>query len=165
LLRLPSEAAGNNWCDAISPIVGHKIRHRRFSHCHGGNRANPRSKAGYSAHSDCVRGGVGPGRDRPGRKSGATGRLCHGPVDPDDRSRRQATRTFERGCPRSPPVGDHGQCGQSRLRVGNGRGPGKGPCHYVRNPASPPSRRSRAAERPRGRSRRVPSRRIMTLSL
>ena len=39
----------------------------------------------------------------------------------------QATRTFARGCPRSPPVGDPGQCRQSRRRAGNTRGSGSGP--------------------------------------
>jgi putative ABC transport system substrate-binding protein len=36
-------------------------------HCHVGNPANPRGKASDSGHSDCVRGGVGPGRTRLGR--------------------------------------------------------------------------------------------------
>ena len=45
---------------------------------------------------------------------GATGRQRHRLVDPADRSRWQAARTLARGCPRSPPVGDHGQCRQSR---------------------------------------------------
>jgi len=44
------------------------------------------------------------------RKSGATGRQHHRPVDPGDGSCRQATRTLARGCARSPPAGDHGQC-------------------------------------------------------
>jgi putative tryptophan/tyrosine transport system substrate-binding protein len=34
---------------------------------------------------------------------------------------------FLRGRTRSSPVGDHGQCGQSRLRVGDARGAGNGP--------------------------------------
>ena len=42
--------------------------------------------------------------------SGATGRQRHRPVDPGNRSCRQATRTLARGCPRSAPFGDHGQC-------------------------------------------------------
>ena len=46
---------------------------------------------------------------------------------PGNRSCRQATRTFARGCPRSPPVGDHGQCRQSARRAGDGRGSGSGP--------------------------------------
>ena len=58
--------------------------------------------------------GGGPGWHRPGREPGATGRQRHRPVDPVDRSCWQATRTLARGCPRSPPVGDHGQCRQSR---------------------------------------------------
>jgi putative ABC transport system substrate-binding protein len=32
-----------------------------------------------------------------------------------------------RGPPRSSPVGDHGQCRQSSLCIGNGRGPSSGP--------------------------------------
>jgi putative tryptophan/tyrosine transport system substrate-binding protein len=50
-----------------------------------------------------------------------------GPIGPADRACRQAVRTLARGCPRPPPVGDHGQCRQSRHRAGNGRGPGSGP--------------------------------------
>ena len=83
-------------------------------HCHGGNCAVARGKAGDIGHPDRLRGGGRPGRQRPGRESGATGRQRHRPVDPADRSCRQATRTLARGCPRSPPVGDHGQCRQSR---------------------------------------------------
>ena len=98
-----------------------------------------------------------PGRQRPGREPGATGRQRHRPVDPGDRSCRQAARTLARGCPRSPPVGDHGQCRLSRRRAGDGRGSGSGPHarprgRHIGNPASarisrPPSRRSRAARR------------------
>ena len=43
------------------------------------------------------------------------------------RSRWQAARTLARGCPRSSPVGDPGQCRLSRRRAGDGRGPGHGP--------------------------------------
>ena len=93
---------------------------------------------------------------RPGRESGATGRQRHRPVDPADRSCRQATRTLARGCPRSPPVGDHGQCRQSRRRAGDGRGSGNGPharprSRHTRNPASGGYRaRLRGAQGPRG---------------
>ena len=89
--------------------------------------------------------------------SGAAGRQRHRPVDSGDRSCRQAARTLARGCSRSPPVGDHGQCRQSRRRAGDGRGSGSGPharprSRHARNPATrrisrPPSRRSRAARR------------------
>ena len=96
-------------------------------HCHGGNRSGRRGKAGDIGHPDRLRGGGRPGRHRPGREPGATGRQRHRPVDPGDRSCRQATRTFARGCPRSPPVGDHGQCRQSRRRAGDARGSGSGP--------------------------------------
>ena len=71
--------------------------------------------------------GGGPGRQRPCRESGATGRQRHRPVAPVDRSCWQATRTFARGCPRSSPVSDHGQCRLSRRRAGDGRGSGSGP--------------------------------------
>ena len=43
--------------------------------------------------------------------AGATGRQRHRPVDPGDRSCRQAARTLARGCPRSPPVGDLANAG------------------------------------------------------
>ena len=76
---------------------------RRELQCH-------RSKAGDIGHPDRLRVGGRPGRHRSGRESGATGRQRHRPVDPADRSCWQAARTFARGCPRSPPVGDHGQC-------------------------------------------------------
>ena len=61
--------------------------------------------------------------------------------NPVDRYCWQAARTFARGRPRSPPVGDHGQCRRSRRRAGDGRGSGGGPHarprgHHIRNPAS-----------------------------
>ena len=86
-----------------------------------------RSQAGDIGHPDRVRAGRRPGRRRPGRESSATGRQLHRPVDPGPRSCRQATRTLARGCARSPPVGDHGQCRLSRRRAGEGRGSGGGP--------------------------------------
>ena len=54
-------------------------------------RRSPRGKAGDVGHPDRLRGGGGPGRHRPGREPGATGRQRHRPVDPVDRSRWQAT--------------------------------------------------------------------------
>ena len=121
-------------------------RERRVSHC---------GKAGDIGHPDRLCGGGGPGRQRPGRKSVATGRQRHRPVDSADRHCRQADRTFARGGPRSPPVGDHGQCRHSRRRAGDGRGSGSGPHARPREPphsksgerriSRPPSRRSRAA--------------------
>ena len=125
-------------------------------HCHVGNRASRRGKAGDIGHPDRLRGGGRPGRQRPGRKPGATGRQRHRPVDPGDRSCRQAARTLARGCPRSPPVGDHGQCRQSRRRAGDGRSSGRGPharprSRHARNPASGGYRaRLRGAQGPRG---------------
>ncbi len=126
-------------------------------HRHVGNRAVLAAKQATSVIPIVFATGGGPGRQRPRRESGATGRQRHRPVDPVDRSCRQAARTFARGCPRSPPVGDHGQCRQSRRRAGDGRGSGSGPHarprgRHTRNPASarisrPPSRRSRAARR------------------
>ena len=72
--------------------------------------------------------------------TGATGRKRHRPVDSVHRTCRQATRTFARGAPRSPPVGDHGQCRLSRRCGGDGRGSGGCPQAWprrrrVRNPA------------------------------
>ena len=58
---------------------------------------------------------------------GATGRQRHRPFRPAGRSCRQAARTFARGDPRSPPVGDHGQYRQSLRRSRDGRGSGSGP--------------------------------------
>ena len=43
-------------------------------HCHVGNPRSRRGKASDIGHPDRVRGGGGPGRHRPGRESGATGR-------------------------------------------------------------------------------------------
>ena len=63
-----------------------------------------RGKAGDSSHSDRLRSGGGPGRQRPRREPGATRRQRHWPVDPVTRSRWQAARTFARGCPGSPPL-------------------------------------------------------------
>ena len=119
---------------------------------------SPRGKAGDIGHPDRLRDGGGPGWQRPRRESGATGRQRHRPVDPADRSCRQASRTLARGCPRSPPVGDLGQCRQSRRRAGDGRGSGSGPHarprgRHVRNPASRGYRaRLRGAQGPRGRA-------------
>ena len=127
-------------------------------HCHDRNRAGPRGKAGDIGHPDRLRGGGGPGRHRPRRQSGATGRQRHRPVNPGSRSCWQATRTFARGRPRSPPVGDHGQCRQSRRRAGDGRGSGSGPHarprgRHTRNPASGGYRaRLRGAQGPCGRT-------------
>ena len=50
----------------------------------------PRSKAGDIGHPDRLRGGGRPGRQRPGREPGATGRQRHRPVDPGARSCWQA---------------------------------------------------------------------------
>ena len=56
----------------------------------------------------------------------ATGRQRHRSVDAAGRSCWQAKRTFARGCPRSPPVGDLGQCRWSRRCAGYARGRGSG---------------------------------------
>src|SRR5262245_61512884 len=72
-------------------------------------------------HSDCLPGGGGPGRHRPGRISGATGRQRHRRVEPVQGSCCQATRALEGGCSRSAPLGDPAQCRLPRWRVGNGR--------------------------------------------
>ncbi len=117
-----------------------------------------RGKAGDIDHPDRVRGSGRPGWQRPGRKSGAARRQRHRPVAPDDRSRRQAARTLARGYPRSPPVGDHGQCRQSRPRCWRWARFRQRPARSaLKSPHSksggrrisrPPSRRSRAARRP-----------------
>ena len=125
-------------------------------HCHVCHRTSHCGQAGDIGHPDRLRVGGGPGWHRPRRESGATGRQRHRPVDPADRSCWQATRTFARGCPRSPPVGDHGQCRQSRRRAGDARGSGSGPHarprgRHARNPASRGYRaRLRGAQGPRG---------------
>jgi hypothetical protein len=49
-----------------------------------------------------------PGRRRPDRKSGATGRQRHWTIGPAGRYCQQAARTFARGCPPTPPFGNHG---------------------------------------------------------
>ena len=116
----------------------------------------------FAAAADPVGSGLVASLARPGGNvtglSVQTGRSC-----------RQATRTLARGCPRSPPVGDHGQCRQSRRRAGDGRGSGSGPHarprgRHTRNPAEPrisrpPSRRSRTA---RTRSMSVSTRSSIT---
>src|SRR5215470_16755857 len=76
-------------------------------HCHVGNRT-PRGKAGDISHPNRVRRGERPGWQRLCRKSVATGRQHHWPIAPVDRSCWQTPRTVPRGCPRPPPVGDHG---------------------------------------------------------
>ena len=86
------------------------------------NAASRRGKAGDIGHPDRLRDGGRPGRQRLGREPGAAGRQRHRPVDPAGRSCWQAARTLARGCPRSSPVGDHGQRRQSRRRAGDGRG-------------------------------------------
>src|SRR5262249_41185943 len=73
-----------------------------------------------------LRGGSGPGRYRSRRLSGAAGRQRYRTVRPAHRACWQAPRTFARDCSESPPAGGHGQCGQSRIRTGSGRGPGAG---------------------------------------
>ena len=71
----------------------------------------------------------------------ATGRQRHRSGGAGNRSCWQAPRTIARGCARSPPVGDHGQCRLSQRPAGDGRDsdgcgharPRSGP---FRNPAS-----------------------------
>ena len=64
-------------------------------------------------------------------------------------------RNVARDSPRSPPVGDLGQCRQSQRRAGNGRGSGSGPharprCGHIGNPESRGYRaRLRGAQGPR----------------
>ena len=75
-----------------------------------------------------------PGWQRSRRKSGATGWQRHRPVEPNPRSCRQAARILARGCPQPSPVGDHGQCRQSRSACWNMRGSGGGPHARSRSP-------------------------------
>src|SRR5262249_39402999 len=85
-------------------------------HCHVGNRTT-RGKAGDISHPNRVCRGERPSWQRLCRKSVATGRQHHWPIAPVDRSCWQAPRTVARGCPRPPPVGDHGPCRQSWREV------------------------------------------------
>ena len=126
-------------------------------HRHGGNRSSPRGKAGDIGHPDRVRGRRGtrlaPASSRVWRDRAATSPAC--------RSRRPILLASELELlrevrPRSPPVGDHGQCRQSHRRAGDGRGSGSGPHarprgRHDRNPASGGYRaRLRGAQGPRG---------------
>jgi putative ABC transport system substrate-binding protein len=65
----------------------------------------------FAAAGDPVGTGLVASLARPGGQR-------HRPVSPANRCCGQATRAFARGCPRSPPVGDLGQCRQSRRRAG-----------------------------------------------
>ena len=121
-------------------------------------RRRPGRQAGDIDHPDRLRAGGRPGRQRPGRSSGAAGRQRHRPVDPVDRSCRQAARTLARGRSRSAPVGDHGQCRPSQRRAGDARGRRQRPARSASRSSPrksgaprisrPPSTRSRAAPMP-----------------
>src|SRR5215831_1560760 len=108
----------------------------------------------FAAAGDPVGTGLVASLARPGRQR-------HRSVDPANRSCGQTTRTFARGCPRSPPVGDLGQCRRSRRRAGYARGRGNGPHarprgHRIRNPA-------RRRHRTRLRGAQWPCRRTLCL--
>ena len=124
-------------------------------HCHGGTaQSSQQSRRHRSSRSSLrlrrIR--LAAAWSRVWRDRAATSPACRS----SDRSCWQATRTLARGCPRSSPVGDHGQCRQSRRRAGDGRGPGSGPharprSRVTRNPASGGYRaRLRGAQGPRG---------------
>ena len=94
---------GSHHHDRVS-LVGGTARARRRDrgrvcasegrrHCHE-RRRRRNSKAGDSGHPDRLCIGGRSGRQRLGRKSGATGRQRHRTVAPTDRYCRQATRTL-----------------------------------------------------------------------
>src|SRR5262249_12361383 len=95
-------------------------------YCHICGPNGSRGKAGDIDHPDRLRGGSGPGWHRVSHEFGAAGRQRYRTVRPAHRACWQAPRTFARDCSESPPAGGHGQCGQSRIRTGTGRGPGGG---------------------------------------
>ena len=70
-------------------------------HCHVGTAPVARGKAGDIGHPDRVRDGGGPGRQRPCRESGATGRQRHRPVDS---SRPILPASDSNSCARLSPV-------------------------------------------------------------
>ena len=78
----------------------------------GGPPASSRQSRRHR-HSDRLRGGGGPGRRRPRRVPGATGRQRHRPVAPVDRSCRQAAGALTELVARVSAVGVHGQYRQS----------------------------------------------------
>ena len=84
-------------------------------HRHGGARRSLAAKQATSRHSDRVRAGGGPGRHRPGREPGATGRQRHRPVDPVDAILPASGSSCCARSSRAPPVGDHGQRRLSQL--------------------------------------------------
>src|SRR5262245_44205337 len=79
-----------------------------------GTQSNPRGKAGDHDHPNRLRAAGRPGCHRPRSESGATGRQPHRPVEPSLRSWSQTCRNSARGCARSAPIGNYGQCRQSR---------------------------------------------------
>ena len=95
-------------------------------HCHALSRTSARSKARNSSHTNRLPGGGGPGGQRLGRKSVATGRQHHWPIAPVDRSCWQAPRTVPRGSAWCSPTRDRGEYRCSCLHVGNARGTDSG---------------------------------------
>ena len=140
---------------ALRPDRGRVRPAQGRCHRHGRNPTDHCGQAGDLSYPYRLCTGGRPGWHWSRRESGATGRQRHRPVDPNPRPCRQAARNLARGCPQPSPVGDHGQCRQSRQRAGAQRGSGGGPHARLskstqsksseRKISRPPSRRSMAA--------------------
>ena len=122
-----------------------------------GNRNGPRGKASDIGHPDRLRAGGRPGRHRPRRKSGATGRQRHRPVDPATDLAGKRLELLREVVPGLRRLAIMANVGNPGSRAGDGRGSGSGPHarprgrHHRKSGepriSRPPSRRSRAARR------------------
>ena len=90
-------------CDRVRPAEGR-------CHCYVRNARGMATKQATAVNADRNRDWWATQSAPAWSQSRAAGRQHHGPLEPVDRSYWQATRTVARGCPRSPPAGDHGQC-------------------------------------------------------
>ena len=124
-------------------------------HCHGGNAQSSRQSRRHRSSRSCLRWRrtrSAAAWSRVWRDRAATSPACQAsrPILPASDSNSCARLS------RSSPVGDHGQCRQSRRRAGDGRGSGGGPHarprgRHIGNPASRGYRaRLRGAQGPRG---------------